>query len=494
MKHVTSEQLWALAEDPKAAPPELGTHVETCVSCTAGLADITAAQSLLRLVPQPPPMPTAMAQRVELKLADAIEAHQAQRWTSWWAAMSMPRLAFAAMAATLVVLGVWAVLGSARIDPTSPLAVGPGLSPVAPVTPPPVVMPGPREPKLTATVASAKRARVANATLTATQVVREGAALTTDPGGSLWVRLPDGTRAGLTGSSEVQLATLEAKTLTLDLAKGSVSMMVPHREDRVLTVRAGELEVKDLGTQFLVSRELGRIVVAVEEGSVEVNVPGKRRTVTAGHAVAYQQGELDELEPLPPSTLALRTPLQGVPAVLPRVAEPVAEAAPPEQVGQLTEVPEAADETPPPPEDPTAEWSTLPPSAVASSQLESSFNRPPEQVTEATPPTKPGLSLGAIERRVSELRRQIRSPFTQGGTLRQQRAKEIGRLADGGDCLGTLDAANEWLRYAHDPPEELPVRREVLFQKMRCLRRLGRVAEVEQVRRELDAIPPPRSP
>jgi hypothetical protein len=273
----------------------------------------------------------------------------------------------------------------------------------------------------------------------------------------------------------MKLRTLEEKTLTLELAKGSVALVVPHREDRLLTVRAGELEVRDLGTQFLVSREVGRIVVAVEEGSVEVRVPGLTRTVRAGQAVAYQQGQLDELEPLRPVPPKVRPPprIEEQPAV---TAQVVAEA--------------ADDESPPPPEvdDPAAEWAQAP--VIANSPAAENANvppMPPNEMVTATP--RPGLSLGAIERRVNDLRRQIRSPFTQGGSLRQQRARDIGRAADAGDCLRAVDLANEWLRYAHDPPEEIGVRREVLFQKMRCLRRMGRVPEADLVRRELEAMP-----
>ncbi len=111
------------------------------------------------------------------------------------------------------------------------------------------------------------------AALGTAQVLETGARLSTEKDGSLWLKLPDGTKAGLTGSTDVQLAKLEEKTLTLDISRGSLAMVVPHREDRVLTIRAGDVEVKDLGTRFLVSREVAKVIVAVEEGSVEVRTP-----------------------------------------------------------------------------------------------------------------------------------------------------------------------------------------------------------------------------
>ena len=473
MKHLTHEQLWELAQSTQ---PPSEAHLEACVSCLSALDDIKLAQSVLHDVPEPPPMPLAMARRIEGRLADALEARQARAWTSWFP--SVPRFAFAALA--VIALAVVAYALAQRSRPAETVAMAPH-----PEAPAPVVMPVPAALKLTATVASAKGARGSSGALKTTQVLREGASLTTEKGGSLWLRLPDGSRAGLTSASEMQLKTLEKRALTLDLARGSVALVVPHREDRVLTVRAGDLEVKDLGTQFLVSRELGRVVVAVEEGSVEVRVPGQTRTVTAGHAVAYHQGQLDELAPLPmpaPSaprpSLSLTTPPVSPARLEP---EPEPELQPQAPMAAIEPVAETPDEAPPPPEvdDPAAEWALPPPVAPNVPP------GPPEQVVTAT---RPGLSLGAIERRVNQLASQIRLPFTQGGSLRQQRAKDIARMVDAGECLRAIDNANEWLRYAHDPPEEAVVRREVLFQKMRCLRRMGRLPEADLVRREMEAI------
>ncbi len=468
MKHLTHDQLWELAAAPTPAEP----HLDTCLTCLSALDDIKAAQSVLRLVPEPPVMPAAMAKRVELKLADVLEARQARRWTSWWP--SMPRLAFAAVAVTVLAVGAWVLAKQTRVEPAL-IAERPELPIVTPV---PAL--APRTPKLTATVASAKRARNSTAALKSTQTLSEGSALTTEKGGALWLRLPDGSRAGLTGASEMQLAKLEAKALTLDLERGNLALVVPHRQDRVLTVRAGDLEVKDLGTQFLVSREMGRIVVAVEEGSVEVKVPGQTRTVTAGRAVSYQQGQLDELAWLPAVKPVSKPEPQAA-----NDAQPTPEIA----AAPSALLEEQTDKAPPPPEvdDPAAEWNAVPPTVNSPPVIDVQTQQyPPAVVVTVTPPA--WFSLGEVERRMNDLRRQVASPFTQGGSLRQMKAKEIGRMADAGDNLNAIDAANDWLRYAHDPPEEQFVRREVLFQKMRCLRRLGRLPEADLVRRELEAL------
>src|SRR5699024_2046404 len=118
---------------------------------------------------------------------------------------------------------------------------------------------------LEAVVASAR-----DATTETAAKLGEGSIISTKSGGRVWMKLPDGSRAGLTGSSEVKLSTLKAKEVTLDITRGSLAMVVPHREDRVLLVRAGDVTVRDLGTRFLVQIEEGRTMVAVDEGEVAV--------------------------------------------------------------------------------------------------------------------------------------------------------------------------------------------------------------------------------
>lgn len=90
-------------------------------------------------------------------------------------------------------------------------------------TPPPSPPPAPPR-KLTATVASARKAKVSKA-----QVLAEGAMVTTEAGGGGGCACPTAQRAGLTGSSQVTLSKLEARTLALDVKQGSLALVVPHR-------------------------------------------------------------------------------------------------------------------------------------------------------------------------------------------------------------------------------------------------------------------------
>jgi hypothetical protein len=303
------------------------------------------------------------------------------------------------------------------------------------------------------------------------------------------MKLPDGTSAGLTSQSQVTLAKLEDKALTLDVAGGSVAMVVPHREDRVLTVRAGDVEVKDLGTRFLVSRELNRVLVAVEEGSVEVKTPTSTETVRAGRAVAWRDGKLESMpwavREEPPSSTASR--LTEEDEETPPIAEPAVEDEPID-VGP----------PPPPPDvgDPDQQWNA-PPGGFAPQQPVAPDGPPPPpphvdtaHPANAGPPaarTRGGFNLGELERRIREFTREVQKPFGElNHRVREQGAKDVARLADAGDCEGSLAVANAWLRDTNRAADPEPLRRGVLLQKLRCLNHLGRTAEAQAVQRELE--------
>ncbi|MBL9037717.1 MAG: FecR domain-containing protein [Archangium sp.] len=483
MSHLSVEQQWQLArgELPPDQAPALEAHAASCEACRAAVASARAAVNVLREVPEPPPLPSMLAQRVGVRLSEALEAEQSRRFTRWWS----PGWAWAAVAAAVVVVaGVAWVLPKREVAP--PVAVAP--EPVkAPVVAEPVMPPPPLTPrKLAAVVASASKASASKAALATAQELAEGAVVKTERGGAAWLHLPDGTRAGLTGSSSVQLVTLEASALTLEVQRGSVAMVVPHREDRVLIVRAGEVQVRDLGTQFLVSREAARVVVAVEEGEVAVDVANQTRVVKAGHAVVWHDGVLEPLTFAPPPVKA--APVRAAPAVAPASAS------------------ESNDDIAPPPAslNPEDEWAGLTPERSSASDGSPPPNPslpppPPSDVATATPPSAPrprgsgGFSLRDLERRIDQLMRDVRSPFPPaGGSLRQARAREVAHLADDGRCDEAIALSDAWLSspaWQRTGADEGVLRRAVLQQKMRCLTSLGRNAEATDVWRELTAQP-----
>ncbi len=495
MKHVDHEQLWALAAGEALEGAE--AHVGSCAQCRATLADIQLAQRALAALPPVPELPLAVANRVGEALSDEVDRQAARRFTAWWRRLFEPRLVlgFATAAAAVFVLA-WSLGAFAPAAPQpAPLvhreAPAPTPTPVSTPTPP-----APPPQKLSATVASTvktsvgiKRRQLAKRA----QQLEEGSVVATEAGGSVWLQLPDGSQAGLTGASEVTLATLEASTLALTVTQGSLAMVVPHRADRLLTVQAGEVQVKDLGTRFLVSKSSARVLVAVEEGSVEVTTPAGSQTLTAGHAVSWHDGQLDTL---PWETTKPAAPLRPKPSVAPKpsptpaveehvdagvepsVAPTATAAAEPSTTG-APEAPEGSDES---------EWATLP-----EGDQPPPPPPPPQAVNTATPPPprrrESGFSLRNLEQRLQEFARQVQSPFLN--SAREGQVKLITKLADGGDCPAALSAAERWLEApVSASAHEARWRRSVLMQKMRCLNRLGRADEANATKAELEVLGP----
>jgi len=485
------DTLWAYAKRELTADEmaRVKAQLESSPEARAALADVEASLSVLALLPPPPPMPEAMARRVGVVLAEKADEEASRSFTAWWRSLLAPRFLVAAAVACGLAFLAFQFISSPGVPGAGggvgPTAIAPSVAPLTPVpVPTPVV-------RVKATVASARRATSGAAALQKSQVLETGAKVATEKGGSLWLQLPDGTKAGLTGATHVQLAKLEEKALTLDVTSGSLAMVVPHREDRLLVVRAGELEVKDLGTRFLVSREVAKTVVAVEEGSVEVKTPKSTHVVTAGHAVAWHDGELDAYDwtSSAPST----PPASPTSAQLPPPeAQPNPVAANP---AATAPVDESDIEPAINPED---EWAKPPPSIGVAPQTppEPPVDGPPDAVVTVQPSGAPapalvpkrrgnGFNLRDIEAHLRELERQAHTPFVPiGSTTRETQARAIVRLADVGSCELALEEADRWLTApAGDAVEEAPLKRMVLQQKVRCLNRLGRVNEAAEVQK-----------
>lgn len=486
----STETLWAYAkrELPADEMAQVKAELERSEAARLALADVEASLAVLSLLPDAPPMPDAMAKRVGAALAEKVDEEASRSFASWWRALFSPRLLVGVAAACALALGAFLLFGDRPAD-----GAGGGTGPIANVAPPalptlpdvPARLPRP----VKATVASVRKAKSGGAALAKAQVLETGATVSTEAGGSLWLKLPDGTKAGLTGATDVQLARLDEDALTFDLTRGSVAMVVPHREDRLLTVRAGEVEVKDLGTRFLVSREVAKVVVAVEEGSVEVRTPKATHVVTAGRAVAWHEGELDDY----------RWPSAAPSTPPPPPGTKVEPATPPiENRPSVAEVEVDEGDVEPASANPEDEWAAPPP-GIANSKVNEPpppppVNAPPDQVVTVQPPPPPrrerrgaGFSLKTIEENLRELERQAHVPFVPvGSTSRELQARTVMRLADVGNCELALEQADRWLTApAGDAVEEAPLRRMVLQQKVRCLNHLGRGAEALEVQRLL---------
>ena len=510
MSHLSHDLLWAYGrrEVELEERATVEAHLTVCHACTLALDEVRAAQSLLAVMPEPPPMPDALARRVGAALAEEAEKRSTRR--SWWPFDVSPAWVLAGAAATALVLTAWVTTR----DELSPSPSNPpiarqdepvGSEPV--VLQPPPAPPAPAAKKLTASVASAKKAKSGGGALAKAQKLTEGSKVTTDSGGALWLNLPDGTRAGLTSASEVSLARLEEKTLTLDVTRGSLALVVPHRQDRLLTVRAGDVEVRDLGTRFLVSRDVSRTLVAVEEGSVEVKLPNRpAEKLSAGHAVVWQNGQYQAI-PWEVSPTRAAAPVKKADPQTPPTPEVGSKASqlsdeneadqlPPQQAKAQPAEPQVG--VVPEPEEPAGspeeEWAGFnQPSTRPAQPVEASGtpNKPVElpRPQGAEGPADRPFSLRDVERRLQDLTRALHLPVVvQLTDPRETRAKDIDRLAEAGECASAIQRADQWLM---DPPgnDEYRLRKGVLRQKLRCLTKLGRLGEATDVQRLLNSMP-----
>jgi hypothetical protein len=506
MKHLSHSQLWSLQQgelEPDARL-ELEAHLSLCVQCEARSQQVAESRALLSALPPVPEIPFELSQRVQRSLS---LAEVAAPKLHWWSFDFSWRTATLTLACGAVAIAASTFLFRQRQDAPSSLPVITAilsrqetLEKTDTVNAEKTALPPAKTAPLYASVSKAKNARSAasadNATLKPNQQLAAGSTVKTESGGALWMKLPDGTRAGLTGSSEVTLKTLEASALALEVGQGSLALDVPHRTDRVLTVQAGPVLIRDLGTRFVVSKESEHVLVAVEEGSVEVVVDGKSETLQAGSAVEWNAGQLSRH----PFKARTSTPVQtGSSPSPPPAAQSASLSQQPSSATQPSSAPQPAatadaevaedDETTEPGSDPS-EWNSLPTQKSAAPQA--SGGSSPEPHAPSSGPLPGAFGLRSIEQRVNELARNIHMSTT---IQRQDRAAGIVALGDRGDCHGVLVEADLFFRDAYAFREaykasslEKQLRRSVLFQKARCLTKLGRTEEAEAARQQMQSI------
>ena len=116
------------------------------------------------------------------------------------------------------------------------------------------------------------------------------------------LRFADGSRAQpLDVHGELRLIATEPPTV--ELVRGGARFDVVHEKRRTFRVRAGQVTVEVLGTQFVVEESGARVWVAVESGAVRVRWGSSERVLTDG-----QGGLFPPAQPAPDDARA------GVPA------------------------------------------------------------------------------------------------------------------------------------------------------------------------------------
>jgi TolA-binding protein len=132
------------------------------------------------------------------------------------------------------------------------------------------------------------------------------------------VVLGDGSEIKLLPRTQVVVAKEERQALELDLEHGVVHCEVEHVPGRRFVVRAGEVSVLAVGTQFSVTRHGARargVSVDVQQGVVEVHAGGKVERLVAGQhwesPPAAPAEAARAAEPAAPPSVARHNPEQS---------------------------------------------------------------------------------------------------------------------------------------------------------------------------------------
>ncbi|ESQ85119.1 hypothetical protein AEAC466_05255 [Asticcacaulis sp. AC466] len=116
-------------------------------------------------------------------------------------------------------------------------------------------------------------------------VPQHTATLTTGPGETLDIPLPDGTRIALSGASAMRVSYTSGAR-HVDLTRGEAYFDVAHDEHRPFVVTVHKTEVRVLGTAFNIDLLSGdQSEVSVYRGRVRVAADGKKRDLTVGQKV-----------------------------------------------------------------------------------------------------------------------------------------------------------------------------------------------------------------
>jgi len=116
-----------------------------------------------------------------------------------------------------------------------------------------------------------------------------------EKGGYQTIKLADGSSIELNTESEVRVHFNRWRR-SVDMIKGEAFFTVAHDAERPFEVRAGSGRIRDIGTAFEVYIKPEQVIVAVQDGIVEVQTGGKRELM-AGQQLAFNNsGEFQPLQ------------------------------------------------------------------------------------------------------------------------------------------------------------------------------------------------------
>lgn len=105
------------------------------------------------------------------------------------------------------------------------------------------------------------------------------------------VTLPDGSQVMLGADTAIGLNFRKGERI-IDLGRGEALFRVRHDASQPFTVRAGDVEVRDVGTIFDVDIVGAATQVVVAQGEVEASAGGHQLNLTAGRSVSVVDGNL----------------------------------------------------------------------------------------------------------------------------------------------------------------------------------------------------------
>jgi hypothetical protein len=109
----------------------------------------------------------------------------------------------------------------------------------------------------------------------------------------------------------------------IEMAPGRIELVVEHEPGRLLVVKAGNVEIEDIGTRFSVDYDGKNVDVRVTEGEVRVKQAGKEFPIVAGNAWTIADGPiaLAQLEAKQAAAVVAQAQSQAQPQV--QVPDPV---------------------------------------------------------------------------------------------------------------------------------------------------------------------------
>jgi transmembrane sensor len=109
--------------------------------------------------------------------------------------------------------------------------------------------------------------------------------------------LSDGTRVALNAASRLSVSIGRSRR-ELTLASGEAAFRVTHDASRPFIVHLGDRELRDIGTEFDVRREVGLVTVTVREGMVALERPGDEQQILSmgpGSRLEHREGSANSM-------------------------------------------------------------------------------------------------------------------------------------------------------------------------------------------------------